>query len=122
MKLSYQAAVPRRPTAEVVKRVLDQFRDAVCNVRLPPRGNTNHASLKAENTSMLDLARDVVGTQPILAIFLAIGLGYLVGQINIFGFSLGVGAVLFVGLAIGGLAPRGPSTAPRPRTALLMVP
>lgn len=34
---------------------------------------------------MLDLAREVIGTQPILAVFLAIGLGYLVGQINIFG-------------------------------------
>ena len=50
---------------------------------------------------MLDLARDIIGSQPILTAFLAIGLGYLVGQINIFGFSLGVGAVLFVGLAIG---------------------
>src|SRR6476469_3871154 len=55
---------------------------------------------------MLDLARDVVGTQPILAIFLAIGLGYVVGQINILGFSLGVGAVLFVGLFIGAIAPK----------------
>jgi hypothetical protein len=50
---------------------------------------------------MLDLARDIIGSQPILTAFLAIGVGYLVGQINIFGFSLGVGAVLFVGLAIG---------------------
>ena len=48
---------------------------------------------------MFDLARDIIGTQPILAIFLAIGVGYLVGQINLGGFSLGVGAVLFVGLA-----------------------
>ena len=40
---------------------------------------------------MLDLAREIVGTQPILAAFLAIGLGYLVGQINLGGFSLGVG-------------------------------
>ena len=47
---------------------------------------------------MLDLARDIIGSQPILTAFLAIGVGYLVGQINIFGFSLGVGAVLFVGL------------------------
>ena len=55
---------------------------------------------------MFDLARDILGSQPILCIFLAIGLGYLVGQINIFGFSLGVGAVLFVGLAIGAFAPK----------------
>ena len=45
---------------------------------------------------MLDVAREIIGTQPILAAFLAIGVGYLVGQINIGGFSLGVGAVLFV--------------------------
>src|SRR3954464_15025782 len=69
---------------------------------------------------MLDLARDVVGTQPILAIFLAIGLGYLVGQINIFGFSLGVGAVLFVGLAIGGLVPKAQVTGPIGLTGLIM--
>src|SRR5215475_2259338 len=54
---------------------------------------------------MLELAREIIGTQPILSMFLAIGLGYLVGQINIGGFSLGVGAVLFVGLAIGAFAP-----------------
>jgi putative transport protein len=69
---------------------------------------------------MLDLARDVVGTQPILAIFLAIGLGYLVGQINIFGFSLGVGAVLFVGLAIGGLVPKAQITGPIGLIGLIM--
>ena len=55
---------------------------------------------------MLDLAREIIGTQPILAMFLAIGVGYLVGQINLGGFSLGVGAVLFVGLAIGAFAPK----------------
>jgi putative transport protein len=54
---------------------------------------------------MVDLAREMIGSQPILATFLAIGLGYLVGRINIGGFSLGVGAVLFVGLAIGAFAP-----------------
>ena len=48
---------------------------------------------------MLNTAREIIGTQPILATFLAIGLGYLVGQINLGGFSLGVGAVLFVTLA-----------------------
>ena len=37
---------------------------------------------------MIDLAREIIGTQPILAAFLAIGLGYLVGQINIGDFRL----------------------------------
>jgi len=48
---------------------------------------------------MLDFVREIIGSQQILAVFLAIGVGYLVGQINFGGFSLGVGAVLFVGLA-----------------------
>src|SRR5918995_6486965 len=69
---------------------------------------------------MLDLAREIIGTQPILAIFLAIGLGYLVGQINIGGFSLGVGAVLFVGLAIGAFAPKSQITGPIALTGLTM--
>src|SRR6478752_8013046 len=69
---------------------------------------------------MTDLAREIIGTQPILTLFLAIGLGYLVGQINIFGFSLGVGAVLFVGLAIGAFAPKAQIIGPIGLTGLVM--
>src|ERR1700740_3562384 len=69
---------------------------------------------------MLDAARDIIGSQPILTAFLAIGLGYLVGQINIFGFSLGVGAVLFVGLAIGAFAPKAQIIGPIGLTGLIM--
>src|SRR4030095_16424625 len=69
---------------------------------------------------MLDLAREIVGSQPILTAFLAIGLGYLVGQISIGGFSLGVGAVLFVGLAIGAFAPKASITGPIGLTGLIM--
>lgn len=69
---------------------------------------------------MLDLAREIIGTQPILALFLAIGVGYLVGQISIGGFSLGVGAVLFVGLAIGAFAPKSQITGPISLTGLIM--
>src|SRR5690242_802316 len=69
---------------------------------------------------MLDVAREIIGTQPILAAFLAIGVGFLVGQINIFGFSLGVGAVLFVGLAIGAFAPKAQITGPIGLTGLVM--
>jgi len=47
-----------------------------------------------------------LASQPILSLFLAVALGYAVGQINIFGFSLGIGAVLFVGLAIGAISPK----------------
>ncbi len=69
---------------------------------------------------MLDLARGIIESQPILTAFLAIGLGYLVGQISIFGFSLGVGAVLFVGLAIGAFAPKAQITGPIGLTGLIM--
>src|SRR5689334_10927419 len=69
---------------------------------------------------MTDLAREIIGTQPILTLFLAIGLGYLVGQINIFGFSLGVGAVLFVGLALGAFAPKAQIVGPIGLTGLIM--
>jgi putative transport protein len=69
---------------------------------------------------MLDLARDIIGSQPILATFLAIGLGYLVGQVSIGGFSLGVGAVLFVGLAIGWFAPKAQIIGPIGLTGLIM--
>jgi putative transport protein len=69
---------------------------------------------------LLDLVTNVIGSQPILALFLAIGIGYLVGQINIFGFSLGVGAVLFVGLAIGALVPKSQIAGPIGLTGLIM--
>ncbi len=69
---------------------------------------------------MLDLARTIIGTQAILTIFLAIGLGYLVGQIRIGGFSLGVGAVLFVGLALGAFAPKAQITGPIGLIGLIM--
>jgi putative transport protein len=69
---------------------------------------------------MFELAREIIGTQPILAVFLAIGVGYLVGQINLGGFSLGVGAVLFVGLAIGAFAPKAQITGPISLTGLVM--
>src|SRR5215203_90649 len=73
-----------------------------------------------EILEMLDLAREILGTQPILAAFLAIGVGYLVGQINLGGFSLGVGAVLFVGLAIGAFAPKASIVGPIGLTGLIM--
>jgi putative transport protein len=41
-----------------------------------------------------------------MALFLTIAIGYLVGEINIKGFSLGVGAVLFVALFMGWFAPK----------------
>jgi putative transport protein len=57
---------------------------------------------------MLDIARDTIGSQPILATFLAIGIGYLVGQISI------------GGLAIGAFAPKAQITGPIGLTGLIM--
>ncbi len=48
----------------------------------------------------------LLNSQPFIALFLAIGLGYAAGNIRVAGFSLGVGAVLFVGLLIGVIAPK----------------
>ncbi len=54
----------------------------------------------------MDGIKMLLETQPLFTLFLTVALGYLVGEINIKGFSLGSGAVLFVGLAIGGFAPK----------------
>lgn len=69
---------------------------------------------------MIGHIAELIGNQPILALFLAIGLGYVVGQINIFGFSLGIGAVLFVGLAIGAVAPKAQIAGPIGLIGLVM--
>jgi putative transport protein len=53
----------------------------------------------------MEFIRTLLEQQPLAALFLTIALGYLVGEINIKGFSLGVGAVLFVALAVGWFAP-----------------
>jgi putative transport protein len=54
---------------------------------------------------MLEWVRLILEQSPLLALFAVIGLGYALGQVSIAGFSLGVGAVLFAGLAVGALAP-----------------
>ena len=46
-----------------------------------------------------------LSANPILTLFVVIGLGYLAGEISLFGFKFGVAGVLFVGLAIGSLGP-----------------
>jgi putative transport protein len=43
--------------------------------------------------------------EPLLLLFLVAGLGYVIGHVKIKGISLGVAAVLFVGLAFGALSP-----------------
>ena len=54
----------------------------------------------------MEAIRTLLEHQPLMALFLTVAVGYLVGEINIKGFSLGVGAVLFVALAVGWFAPK----------------
>jgi putative transport protein len=68
----------------------------------------------------MEFLANLLGSQPILSLFLAIGLGYAVGQISILGFSLGVGAVLFVGLFIGAIAPKAQVSGPIGLIGLVM--
>jgi putative transport protein len=46
---------------------------------------------------------DLLAQNPLLLLFSIIGIGYLVGNINIFGLKLGVAAVLFAGIFFGAL-------------------
>ncbi len=54
----------------------------------------------------MEFIRAMLEQQPLMALFLTIAIGYLVGEINVKGFSLGVGAVLFVALGVGWFAPK----------------
>ena len=54
----------------------------------------------------MDWLRALLEASPLAALFLTIAAGYLIGEINLKGFSLGSGAVLFVGLACGAFAPK----------------
>ncbi|MDR5749662.1 MULTISPECIES: TrkA C-terminal domain-containing protein [unclassified Caballeronia] len=64
----------------------------------------------------MEFVRTLLEQQPLMAVFLTIAIGYLVGEINIKGFSLGVGAVLFVALGVGWFAPK---AAPAPMIGTL---
>ena len=57
-----------------------------------------------------------LAAQPLLTLFLVVGVGYAAGEVSLRGLSLGVGAVLFVGLALGALVP---GAAPPPLVGLL---
>jgi putative transport protein len=54
----------------------------------------------------MDWIKVLLEQQPLMTLFLTVAIGYLVGEISIKGFSLGVGAVLFVALAVGWFAPK----------------
>jgi len=54
----------------------------------------------------MSFIRTLLEQQPLLALFLTIAIGYVVGEVTVQGFSLGVGAVLFVALGVGWFAPQ----------------
>lgn len=54
---------------------------------------------------MLASICSALAANPILTLFVVIGLGYILGEISLFGFRFGVAGVLFVGLAVGSLGP-----------------
>src|SRR5215813_10988207 len=54
----------------------------------------------------MQFIRTILEQQAMVALFLTIAIGYLIGKINVKGLSLGVGAVLFVALAVGWFAPK----------------
>ncbi len=54
----------------------------------------------------MELIKTFLEQQPMMALFFTIAIGYLIGEINIKGFSLGAGAVLFVALFMGWFAPK----------------
>jgi putative transport protein len=64
----------------------------------------------------METIKTLLEHQPLMALFITVAIGYLVGEINIKGFSLGVGAVLFVALAMGWFAP---ASAPAPMVGTL---
>lgn len=53
----------------------------------------------------MEIIRTFLEQQSLLSMFLVIGLGYALGGVNVRGFALGAGAVLFVGLGVGMFAP-----------------
>jgi len=65
-----------------------------------------HVVIFADLSPGLGGVADILAANPILLLFTVIGLGYLAGNVRIFGFSLGVAAVLFVGMGLGALDER----------------
>jgi putative transport protein len=53
----------------------------------------------------MEMIRALLEQQPLLALFLTVAIGYLLGEVNVKGLCLGVGAVLFVALGMGWFVP-----------------
>jgi putative transport protein len=64
----------------------------------------------------MDFAISLLSQQPLMTLFLTVAFGYLLGEVIVKGFSLGAGAVLFVALFVGWLAP---NSAPAPLVGTL---
>jgi len=79
MKLPYKHADTRPPTPESHQAGARSIPGRRLQRTLNHHERDKPGFVESGECLHADLARDVVGTQPILAIFLAIGLGYLVG-------------------------------------------
>ncbi len=68
----------------------------------------------------MDILKTFLEQQPLLSMFLVIGLGYALGGVNIREFALGAGAVLFVSLGAGMFVPKAAPPAMLGSLGLLM--
>lgn len=53
----------------------------------------------------MDTFKHLLLENPVLLLFVVAGLGYAIGQIKIFGFNIGIAAILFAGLGVGAVFP-----------------
>ncbi len=66
----------------------------------------SHDAISPKAASPMTAISAFLTSQPLLALFFTIAAGYLLGAASVKGLALGSGAVLFVGLAVGALAPK----------------
>jgi putative transport protein len=64
-----------------------------------------HPPKEPTMTIFAEAIATLLSNNPLLLLFVVAALGYFIGHIKIAGFSLGIAAVLFVGLAFGALGP-----------------
>jgi len=72
------------------------------------RSSTRLLPTNQTEVADMEILRTFFEQQQLLSMFVVIGLGYALGGVNISGFALGAGAVLFVGLAAACLRPMFP--------------
>src|SRR5512133_1901648 len=79
-------------------------REGTSNPRRARRGT--RMALPATRAVMGTTILDFLAANPLVLLFLVAAIGYPIGQLRVRGSSLGVAAVLFVGLGAGAVDPR----------------